>query len=271
VAGVGLTLVVAGDGGGWPPLIDAVGRPRGASVLDLEGDPDAPAALLAAGPLGLDAYVLVVAADVGVTPDTLELAALLRALGVDAGLVVMTRAELADSTGVPEAISELAPGRPAHAVSVATGAGLDTLRVAVEELVAGLTPRTPEPAAAYAGDGPPAPTRVIDAALDFGRHREREPQHGLQAVVHLQGMASTGRLARLGGRFWQIRLDLPLVAAAGDRLVVRDGGYTLGGGVVLDPAARRHPTSNESIVRLTRIWRGLPPLPPQPPRPPRGS
>jgi hypothetical protein len=272
---MGLTLVVAGDGGdAATSLIEALGRPLGAAVLDLEGHPDPAAAMLAAGPLGIDAYLLVVAADVGITPETHELAALLRALGVDAGLAVVTRAELADSTGVPQIIGELVPGRPAHAVSVASRAGLDALRAAIDDLLATLPARAPEPAAAYAGGGAPAQTRVIDAALDFGRDREREPEHGAQAVVHLRGAASPGRLARLGGRFWQIRLERPIVAAAGDRLVVRQpagddavpGGYTLGGGVVLDPAARRHPTSNESIVRLTRIWRGLPPLPPEPPR-----
>jgi hypothetical protein len=109
---------------------------------------------------------------------------------------------------------------------------------------------------------------VIDAALDFGAHREREPDHGARAVVHLRGAHAPARLARLGGRFWQVRLDAPLPAVPGDRFVVRrpDPPATLGGGVVLDPRARRHPTSNEVIVRLTRISRGQPPLPPDPPR-----
>jgi hypothetical protein len=255
-------------------LIEIVGRPPGAAVLDLHGHDDPAGAMLAAGPLGLDAYVLVVGADVGITSHTLELAALLRALGLDAGLALVTRAEMADPAGVLQRIDQLVPGRPVHVVSVASGDGLETLRVAIHDLLATLPARAPEPAAVYAADAPPAQTRVIDAALDFGRHREREPEHGAEAVVHLRGAASSGRLARLGGRFWQVRLERPVVAAAGDRLVVRrpagddagSGGYTLGGGIVLDPSARRHPTSNESIVRLTRIWRGLPPLPPEPSR-----
>jgi selenocysteine-specific elongation factor len=181
---------------------------------------------------------------------------------------------MADPAGVLQEIDQLVPGRPVHVVSAASGDGLEALRVGVHDLLATLPARALEPAAVYAGDGPPAQTRVIDAALDFGRRREREPEHGVEAVVHVRGAASPGRLARLGGRFWQVRLERPVVAAAGDRLVVRrpaggdagPGAYTLGGGIVLDPAARRHPTSNESIVRLTRIWRGLPPLPPEPPR-----
>ena len=46
------------------------------------------------------------------------------------------------------------------------------------------------------------------------------------------------RLAELGGRFWQLRLEQPLLARAGDRVVVRSIAPpdTLGGGVVLDPA-----------------------------------
>ena len=109
---------------------------------------------------------------------------------------------------------------------------------------------------------------MLDAALDFGPRREREPEHGAGVVVHLRGCESPASLHRLGGRFWQVRLEEEVPAAAGDRFVIRqpDAPQTLGGGVVLDPAARRRPTSNEAIVRLTRIWRGQPPLAPEPPR-----
>jgi selenocysteine-specific elongation factor len=115
------------------------------------------------------------------------------------------------------------------------------------------------------------PSHVIDAALDFGPRREREPEHGTRVTVHHGTREAPARLHRLGGRFWQIRLERPLIAAAGDRLVIRSVAPpdTLGGGVVLDPVARRHPTSNEVIVRLTRILRGDPPLPPEPARPGR--
>ena len=244
-------------------------------MIDADTHAELVRAMLAAGPLGIDAYLLVVAVDAGVTDETREHAALLRALGVESGLAVVSATDLADPEGVLRKTSQLLPGAPAHAVSLQTGAGLGALRQAVAELLSTPAPPAALPAARLAGPGPPLQTRVIDAALDFGPNREREPAHGTGAVVHLRGGHAAARLARLGGRFWQVRLAAPLPAAPGDRFVIRapgatdpagergagDCGRTLGGGVVLDPAARRHPTSNEVIVRLTRAWRGLPPLP----------
>ncbi|HWH11611.1 MAG TPA: hypothetical protein VG165_10835, partial [Solirubrobacteraceae bacterium] len=189
---------------------------------------------------------------------------------------VVTKADLADPTRVLQSLDQLVPGSSAHAVSAVTGDGLRGLRDALAQLIAAPPVRVAPAAASLAGDGPPRETGVIDAALDFGPRREREPEHGARVTVHLRGAQALARLARLGGRFWQVRLDPPLAARAGDRFVVRsveagDGvSYTLGGGIVLDPGARRHPTSNEVIVRLTRIWRGQAPLPPEGPRlPPR--
>jgi hypothetical protein len=278
------TLVAAGhQGHGRTTLIDALGlgpRPLDQHgprfhVIDHDRHDQLVLAMLEAAPLTIDAYLLVVAADEGITTQTREHVALLRALGVGSGLTVVTKTDLADPAHVLQEITDLVPGTHAHAASLRTGDGLDALRLAFAELAGRLAPPGDAPAARFAPDGPPPQTRVIDAALDFGPRREREPQHGVAALVHVRGDRSPARLARLGGRFWQLRLDRPLVAAAGDRLVIRqpgaggvdaDAGHTLGGGIVLDPAARRHPTSNEVIVRLTRIWRGQPPLPPEPAR-----
>jgi selenocysteine-specific elongation factor len=57
---------------------------------------------------------------------------------------------------------------------------------------------------------------------------------------------------------YQLRLERPLVAARGDRLVVRSIAPpdTLGGGVVLDPRARRHGPSRAATARLTALARG---------------
>jgi elongation factor Tu-like protein len=278
------TLVAAGhQGHGKTTLIEALGlAPRPLDqhgprfhLIDRDRHDQLVLAMLEARPLTIDAYLLVVAADEGITTQTREHVALLRALGVGSGLTVVTKTDLADPAHVLHEITDLVPGTHAHATSLRTRAGLDALRLAFAELAARIAPPGDPPAARFAPDGPPPETRVIDAALDFGPRREREPQHGVAAIVHLRGARSSARLARLGGRFWQLRLDRPLAAAAGDRLVIRqpgaadglaDAGHTLGGGIVLDPAARRHPTSNEVIVRLTRIWRGQPPLPPEPAR-----
>jgi selenocysteine-specific elongation factor len=76
--------------------------------------------------------------------------------------------------------------------------------------------------------------------------------------VHHGTRESPARLAWLGGRFWQIRLERPLVPAAGDRLVVRQIAPpdTLGGGRVLDPHPRRHGPSRDVIARIERLARG---------------
>jgi len=71
--------------------------------------------------------------------------------------------------------------------------------------------------------------------------------------VHLHhGTADVlARVVRIGDRFAQLRLAQPVVAARGDRVVLR-AGTTVGGGVVLDPAPPRH----ASVERLERVERG---------------
>src|SRR5439155_18367292 len=66
--------------------------------------------------------------------------------------------------------------------------------------------------------------------------------------------------APLGGRFFQLRLERPLVAARGDRVVVRRIAPpdTLGGGTVLEAAARKHGPTRDGLARLERLARGEP-------------
>ncbi len=78
--------------------------------------------------------------------------------------------------------------------------------------------------------------------------------------MHHGTRESAARLVELGGRFFQLRLEEPIVPAAGDRLVIRSLAPpdTLGGGVVLDPAPRRHGPSRDLLARLQRLERGEP-------------
>jgi selenocysteine-specific elongation factor len=97
-----------------------------------------------------------------------------------------------------------------------------------------------------------------------------DPEPSQRVQIHHGTRESAARLAWLGGRFWQVRLEQPLVAAAGDRLVVRQIAPpdTLGGGVVIDPRPRKHGPSRELLVRLERLARGEPePEPAQQPAP----
>ncbi len=61
---------------------------------------------------------------------------------------------------------------------------------------------------------------------------EREPATGARVQLHHGTRETPAKLAWLGGDFWQLRLEAPLVPAAGDRLVIRQIAPpdTLGGG-----------------------------------------
>jgi hypothetical protein len=115
-----------------------------------------------------------------------------------------------------------------------------------------------------AAPGALVPTRVLDCHLHL-----RDARHGMRAHVHHGTREAPARLADLGDGLWQARLERPLLARAGDRVVVRSIAPpdTLGGGIVLDAAARRHGRRPEVLARLQRLRRGEPDLPP-PPAPP---
>jgi selenocysteine-specific elongation factor len=108
------------------------------------------------------------------------------------------------------------------------------------------------------------PTYLIDARLSFGG---REPEHGERVQVHHGTREAPSRLSWLGGAYWQIRLERPLVPARDDRLVIRQIAPpdTLGGGRVLDPHPRKHGPSRDVLLRLEALARGE--AMPEPPRP----
>jgi selenocysteine-specific elongation factor len=98
------------------------------------------------------------------------------------------------------------------------------------------------------------PTTILDCSLELaGRAGDGE-----RVQVHHGTRNAAGRVIGLGEGLWQVRLEQPILAARGDRLVVRSVAPpdTLGGGVVLDPAARRHGRSAPAVARLERLRRG---------------
>jgi selenocysteine-specific elongation factor len=107
-----------------------------------------------------------------------------------------------------------------------------------------------------------SPTYVVDAELELAG----EPEHGTRVHVHHGTRESPARLAWLGGDFWQIRSERPLIAQRCDRLVVRQIAPpdTLGGGTVLDAHARKHGPGRDVLVRLQRLARGEDPDEPRP-------
>src|SRR5437764_2905926 len=109
---------------------------RALSVVDVPGH-ERFVRTMVAGATGIDLFLMVVAADDGVMPQTREHWAVLRALGVDVGVVAVTKADLTDPGRARAEAAGLLPGAEAVAVSGRTGADLVALRAELEE-VAGL-------------------------------------------------------------------------------------------------------------------------------------
>ena len=118
-----------------------------------------------------------------------------------------------------------------------------------------------------AGEAPKSTFRV-DVALSWVTPDAR-PDGGTRVAVHHGTRETAARLAELGGRYFQLRLEQPLVPARGDRLVIRSLAPpdTLGGGVVLDPDPPRHGPSRDLLARLARLERGEEDPPEQTPAP----
>jgi selenocysteine-specific elongation factor len=327
---------------GFAPLLLPGGRH--VSVVDVPGH-ERFVRMMVAGATGIDFHLMVVAADDGVMPQTREHAAVLAALGIEQGVVAITKCDRASPQRAAAQAAELLPGAEIVPCSARTGDGVAAVAVALERVAERVAPRGEghregaavlhidraftirgagtvvtgtlwsgtlatgdtlallpaqrlvrvrslqvhdQPAErAHAGQrvavnlaGIPlrdvargdaladpaaelAPTQVIDAALDL-----RDDLHGGRVMAHHATRSAPARLAALGDGLWQVRLEVPLLAAAGDRLVVRSVAPpdTLGGGTVLDPRARRHGRRPDVLGRLQRLRRGEPePAPAAPP------
>ena len=100
---------------------------------------------MVAGATGIDLYLLVVDAGEGARAQTHEHLAILRLLGVDDGVVAVTKADAVDAETLELAVleaHELVPGAEVVAVSAQSGAGLVELRAAIARAADDVTPRT---------------------------------------------------------------------------------------------------------------------------------
>ncbi len=108
------------------------------SVVDVPGH-ERLVRTMVAGATGVDAFLLVVAADDGVMPQTREHLAVMSALGIESGVVAVTKSDLVGAEALELAMKEAAgavPGAPVVAVSARTGAGLDRLREQIAAAIA---------------------------------------------------------------------------------------------------------------------------------------
>ncbi|HVI36905.1 MAG TPA: GTP-binding protein, partial [Gaiellales bacterium] len=109
---------------GYAPLQLPSGRSL--SVVDVPGH-ERFVRTMVAGATGIDMYLLVVACDDGVMPQTREHLAILRMLGLRLGVVALTKRDLVDDETAALArmgVEELIPDVPAVEVSSRTGEGL---------------------------------------------------------------------------------------------------------------------------------------------------
>src|SRR5262249_59608922 len=70
---------------------------------------------------------------------------------------------------------------------------------------------------------------------------------GAHVQVHHGTTEVPAGLVRVGDRFAQLRLERPVVAARGDRVILR-AGHTVGGGRVLDPAPPRRADAEQMAL-----------------------
>ncbi|HJS46972.1 MAG TPA: selenocysteine-specific translation elongation factor, partial [Gemmatimonadales bacterium] len=114
---------------------------RRCGVVDVPGHEDL-VATMAAGASGMDVVLLVVAADEGIRPQTLEHRAVLEALRVPRGIPVITRADLVEPSQAEAIAGEVAAWLkdspvefdPPAVVSARSGQGLDALRARLAAL-----------------------------------------------------------------------------------------------------------------------------------------
>ena len=308
---------------------------RRLSVVDVPGH-ERFVRTMVAGATGIDLFLMVVAADDGVMPQTREHAAVLAALGVDTGVVAVTKSDVADPARALAEAAELLPGAEAVAVAAPSGAGLDALRRGARarrrtragprgrrrRAAAARRPRVHDPrrrapwsparcgraasrpatrstilpagvrrprarragprrAGRARGGGParraepdggrgrrgrarrrrrgrrprgaaapgPRASFRVDAALDWATPASR-PAGGARVAVHHGTREVPARLAELGGRYSQLRLEQPLVPVAGDRAghpLARAAGHAR-----RRRRARRRPAPPRAVARPAR-------------------
>jgi selenocysteine-specific elongation factor len=122
---------------GYAPLELPDGRRL--SVIDVPGH-ERFVRNMVAGATGIDLFLLVIDATEGARPQTHEHLAILRLLGIEHGVVAVTKADAADPDTlelVVEEARELVPAAQVIPVSAKTGEGLDELRAALASAAAG--------------------------------------------------------------------------------------------------------------------------------------
>ena len=180
-----------------------------------------------AGVGGIDAVLLVIAADESVMPQTREHFAICRLLQIPAGIVALTKADLVDADTLELARVEardliagsLIADAPILAVSARTGQGLEALRDALGRLAA-TTPGRVEA-------GPPRlPVDRVFSMRGFGTVVTGTLTAGTLALDDELVLQPSGHHVKVRGL--QVHGASQPTAAAGHRVAVNLGGVELG-------------------------------------------
>jgi selenocysteine-specific elongation factor len=197
-----------------------------------------------AGAHGIDIVALVIAADEGVMPQTREHFDICRLLGVQTGLIVITKTDLVEEELIPLVRTEaeelvagsFLAGAPMLAVSAKTGAGVDELKAALQELAEQVPDRSTDSVSRLPVDR--AFTMKGFGAVVTGTLVTGEITEGAE----LQLLPS---LTRVRARGLQVHGKTVGQATAGQRTAVNLGGVdtaTIERGMVLAPIGRLRAT-----------------------------
>lgn len=205
---------------GFAPLVLPSGRC--CSVVDVPGH-ERFVKTMTAGAAGLDMVLFLMAADEGIRPQTREHLEILTLLGINQGVAVLSKADLADEEGLAlagEEFTHLLQGSsladaPMVAVSAHTGAGLAELLAAIDRIAAALPPRPLDAPPrlgvdrvfSVPGFGTVAAGSLVQGRLEKGQKVEIiNPQGQLEARIRFLEVHGERREAVLAGERAAINL-----------------------------------------------------------------
>jgi len=201
---LGFASLDLGDAAGQVSLVDVPGHERFVRTM-------------VSGATGIDFVLLVVAADEGVMPQTREHVAICELLGLDRGVVALTKRDLVDDEMLElatEDVRDLLAGSPLAeapivACSSTTGEGLDDLRSELAACACATPARTPRSGPprlgidrvfAVRGFGTIVTGTLVGAPLRVGESVEVHPIGLHTRVRSLQSHGETVDVARPGTR-----------------------------------------------------------------------
>ena len=182
-----------------------LGGGRGVNIVDVPGHERFVKTMLA-GAQVIDCALFLIAADEGVMPQTVEHFDIINLLGIEHGVIVLTKADLVDEEWlelVQEDIAKFVKNTPFETApiirtSVVTGEGLDVLREHIERLFQEAKPKNAEGIFRFpidwtfnvSGLGPVICGIIFSGKAKLGDRMEVVPQ---QREVRVRGIQALGR------------------------------------------------------------------------------